>query len=235
VGYLFWGFWLAAQAATSRLILRLYFRPRSVRQKPEELASWQSGTAFTVKLHGRNLRGRYWGEDPGGLMMHGWNGHGSQFHRFVNPVVERGYRAILIDGPAHGESDGSYTTYFEFTDMVRYLLRGDAGMQVEKVIAHSFGAAVVINALHKEQLSADVALVAPALAFEGFLQESFRKAGFPLFFLCTGRLGPGIEVPQTAIGVLAQNAVCLVKAFDESHLGVRQHHQFHRFHQLRIG
>jgi pimeloyl-ACP methyl ester carboxylesterase len=121
-------------------------------------------------------------------MMHGWNGRGSQFHRFVNPVVERGYRAILIDGPAHGESDGSYTTYFEFTDLVRHLLRGGAGMRVEKVIAHSFGAAAVINALHKEQLSADVALVAPALAFEEFLHESFQKAGFP-FLLYRNLIG----------------------------------------------
>jgi pimeloyl-ACP methyl ester carboxylesterase len=112
-------------------------------------------------------------------MLHGWNGHGSQFHRFVDPVVERGYRAILIDGPAHGESDGSYTTYFEFTDMVRHLLRGDAGMRVAKVIAHSFGAGAVINALHKEKYTLDVALIAPALALEEFVQESFQNVGIP--------------------------------------------------------
>jgi pimeloyl-ACP methyl ester carboxylesterase len=179
VGYGFWGLWLAAPTATSKLVLRLFFRTKSVQQKREQYVSWQSGTPFELKLHGRTLRGRYWGDGPGVLMVHGWNGHGSQFHRFITPVVERGYRAILIDGPAHGESDGSYTTYFEFTDMVRHLLRGEAGMRVEKVIAHSFGAGAVINALHKEQLSPGVALIAPAFTVEEYVQQSFQSAGFP--------------------------------------------------------
>jgi len=179
VSILFWGLWKLAPTYASNLILQLIFRPRSMRQRSSEKASWDSGTPFQIELHGRILQARYWGDGPGVLFVHGWNGRGSQFHKFVESVTASGHRAIAFDGPGHGESEGKYTTYFEFTDVVRYFLRGDTGMSVDKVVAHSFGAGAVINAIHKEKLTPDVVLIAPALELEEFLHESFQKLGFP--------------------------------------------------------
>ena len=179
VGWLLLGFWQIAPAATGRMIMRLFFRPRSLRQRPKEKAVWDSGTPFTLQLHGRTLHGRYWGDGPGVLFVHGWNGRGSQCHQMVDSIVAAGYRAITFDGPAHGDSDGSFTTYFEFTDVVRAFLRGEANMSVDKVIAHSFGSGAVINALHKEKRSLDVVLVAPALMLEEYLHQSFQQYGIP--------------------------------------------------------
>ncbi len=178
-GWLFLGLWQLTPAVTGRLILRLFFRPRSLRQRPDEKAVWESGTPFILQLHGRSLSCRYWGDGPGVLFVHGWNGRGSQGHKFVEPIVAAGYRAITFDGPAHGDSQGSYTTYFEFTDVVRAFLRGEANMPVEKIIAHSFGAGAVINAMHKEKLTPDVVLVAPALTLEEYLHQSFQQYGIP--------------------------------------------------------
>jgi len=176
---LFWALWQVTPTYASKLILRLLFRPKSIRQRPDERANWEKGTAFQIKIHNRTIHGRYWGDGPGVLFVHGWNGRGSQFHRFVESTVSSGHRAIAFDGPAHGESQGSYTTYFEFTDVVRAFLRRDAGMPAEKGIAHSFGAGAVINAVHKEELTPDIVLIAPALALEEFLHDSFQKLGFP--------------------------------------------------------
>lgn len=173
------GLWQIAPAATGRLIMRLFFRPRSLRQRPKEKAVWESGTPFTLQLHGRTLHGRYWGDGPGVLFVHGWNGRGSQCHKLVKPIVAAGYRAIAFDGPAHGDSDGRYTTYFEFSDVVRAFLRGEANMSVDKIIAHSFGSGAVINALHKEKRSLDVVLIAPALMLEEYLHQSFQQYGMP--------------------------------------------------------
>lgn len=171
--------WFVAPTFTSNLILKLFFRPRSPKQRKEEKACWERGIPFSFKIQDRTLEGRYWGDGPGVLFVHGWNGRGSQFHRFVEATIASGHRAIAFDGPAHGESEGNYTTYFEFTDAVRALLCGGADMPIVKIVAHSFGAGAAINALHKENLELDVVLVAPALAFEEFLHESFQKLGFP--------------------------------------------------------
>src|SRR5262249_19040364 len=36
------------------------------------------------------------------LLVHGWNGHAGQMTRFVRPLVANGFRAVLLDLPAHG-------------------------------------------------------------------------------------------------------------------------------------
>ncbi len=189
-GYLFFGLFRLAPARVGPWLLRLFFRPAITLQGDEEKAAWESGNAFEFDSHGRQIRGRCWGDGPGVLMVHGWDGRGSQFHRLVEPIVAAGYRAIAFDAPAHGESAGFETNYFEYTDAVRHLLRGDAGMQVDKVVAHSFGAAATINAIDKEGLAPDLLLIAPALQLEEFLHQSFQRHGIPfgLFREVIGRL-----------------------------------------------
>ena len=56
-------------------------------------------------------------------------------------------------------------------------------MAVEDIPFHRLtetrGAAAVINALEKDNLNLDVALIAPALRVEEFLHENFQKLGVP--------------------------------------------------------
>jgi pimeloyl-ACP methyl ester carboxylesterase len=155
-------------------------------------------------------------------MVHGWDGRGSQFHRLVEPIVTAGCRAIAFDAPAHGESAGLETNYFEYTDAVRHLLRGDAGMPVDKVVAHSFGAAATINAIDKEGLAPDLLLIAPALHLEEFLHTSFQRHGIPfgLFREIIGRLETHYgydfhrDNPERLISRLAQPCVILHDELD---------------------
>ncbi len=179
VGYLLLGLFRLAPGKVGPWLLRQFFRPGIALQSDDEKAVWNTGYAFEFESHGRKIEARYWGDGPGVLMVHGWDGRGSQFHRLVAPIVAAGYRAIAFDAPAHGESDGLETNYFEYTDAVRHLLRGDAGMPVEKIIAHSFGASASINAIDKEGVTPDLLLIAPALHLEEFLHESFQHHGIP--------------------------------------------------------
>lgn len=190
IGYLMLGLFYLAPGRVGPWLLRLFFRPGSAVQSDDEKAIWESGYAFEFESHGRKIEARYWGDGPGVLLVHGWDGRGSQFHRLVAPIVAAGYRAIAFDAPAHGDSDGLETNYFEYTDAVRHLLRGDAGMPVEKIVAHSFGASASINAIDKEGASADLLLIAPALHLEEFLHQSFQRHGIPfaLFREVIGRL-----------------------------------------------
>ncbi len=190
LGYLLLGLFYLAPDRVGPWLLRLFFRPGIALQSDDEKAVWDSGYAFEFESHGRKIEARYWGDGPGVLMVHGWDGRGSQFHRLVAPIVAAGYRAITFDAPAHGDSNGSETNYFEYTDAVRHLLRGDAGMPVAKIVAHSFGAAAAINAIDKEGLAPDLLLIAPALQLEEFLHQGFQSNGIPfgLFREIIGRL-----------------------------------------------
>ena len=221
-GYLFFGLYKLAPARVGPWLLRLFFRPGIALQGEQEKSVWAAGSAFEFESHGRRICGRYWGNGPGVLMVHGWDGRGSQFHRLVTPIVAAGYRAIAFDAPAHGESAGLETNYFEYTDAVRHLLRGDAGMPVDKVVAHSFGAAATINAIDKEGLAPDLLLIAPALHLEEFLHESFQRHGIPfgLFREIIGRLETHYgydfhrDNPKRLIRRLAQPCVILHDEFD---------------------
>lgn len=221
-GYLLFGLFRLAPTRVGPWLMRLFFRPGIAIQSEHEISIWATGNAFEFESHGRQIRGRYWGNGPGVLMVHGWDGRGSQFHRLVAPIVAAGYRAIAFDAPAHGESAGLETNYFEYTDAVRHLLRGDAGMPVNKVVAHSFGAAATINAIDKEDLAPDLLLISPALHLEEFLHASFQRHGIPfgLFREITGRLETAYgydfhrDNPQRLIRNLAQPCVILHDAFD---------------------
>lgn len=164
---------------TRKMTLRLFFSPRSYRTNVRENEMLAKGRPFRLQVHNNTLQGWSWGTGPGVLLVHGWNGRGIQFQRFIEPLVSAGYRAIVIDGPAHGASTGRVTSYFEFTDTVRTLLANDRQFRIEGIIAHSFGAAAAINALVKEQDKIKLVCLAPVLKLQELLYRAFDQFGIP--------------------------------------------------------
>ena len=61
--------------------------------------------AFEVDSLGAKVRGHVWGSGPVVYLVHGWGGNGAQLAAFVGPLVAEGYRVVMFDAPAHGESD----------------------------------------------------------------------------------------------------------------------------------
>lgn len=103
-----------------------------------------------------------WGEQgPRILLIHGWNGRGTQLAGFAQPLVEAGYQVVAFDGPGHGKTPGSWTTIFRLTEATLAVV--DKYGPVEGVIAHSFGSAVTAYALnHGLKTSQVVSISAPA-------------------------------------------------------------------------
>ena len=161
------------------MVLRLFFSPRRYRTNDHEEEILATGRPFQLKVHDKTLQGWRWGKGPGIVMIHGWNGRGIQFHRFIEPLVNAGYSAIAIDGPAHGASTGRITSYFEFTDTMRMLLSRRRQFGIEGIIAHSFGAAATINALVKERTAIKTVCIAPVLKLQELLFHAFDQYGIP--------------------------------------------------------
>ncbi len=71
------------------------------------------------------------------LLIHGWEGRGTQLGSFVEPLVKMGFTVYAVDAPAHGESPGKILTpvlYASFIKSIVYELG-----EVHTIIAHSFG------------------------------------------------------------------------------------------------
>jgi len=171
--------WGTSPPLAERLAVKLFFSPWSSPLSEEGKRWLDLGEPFSIRVHDRKIRAWRWGNGPGVLFVHGWSGRGIQFHRFIDPLVRAGFTAIAFDGPAHGASDGRNTSYFEFTDVVRAFFDPGLGLDIRGVVAHSFGAAAVINGLARQPDSPGTVLIAPALMLRDMVTRAFERHGVP--------------------------------------------------------
>lgn len=93
------------------------------------------------------------------LLVHGWEGRGTQMGAFVAPLVEQGFRVVAMDAPAHGASAGRRTNLFEFRDSILAVARHVGPLRA--VVGHSFGGGATALAL-AQGLDARAAVVVGA-------------------------------------------------------------------------
>ncbi|HET6232304.1 MAG TPA: alpha/beta fold hydrolase [Longimicrobiaceae bacterium] len=131
-----------APGTAARLALRLFSSPRRHARPEREREVMVTGRPFTV---GPGLSATEWGAGPAVLLVHGWEGRGTQLGAFVQPLVDAGRRVIALDGPAHGDSPGRGTDLLKYADALR-----DIGRELgplDGVVAHSFGVAATVHAM----------------------------------------------------------------------------------------
>lgn len=169
----------AAPRQTKRFIQQQFFAPLPYKSSATENHWLRQGQPFRFQVHDKTLQGWKWGRGPGILFVHGWNGRGIQFQPFFKPILNAGYSVTVFDAPAHGDSQGRFTHYFDFTDAVRTLLRQRSGTCFSGVVAHSLGGSAVINCLSKESIELRAVLIAPALKLKELLFNTFNLHGIP--------------------------------------------------------
>src|SRR5262245_7075719 len=146
-----------------RLAERLFTSPRRHRRPDRERAVLASGREFAidVALHSPRSRGQSsrvtawrWGYGPAVLLVHGWEGRGSQLGSFVEPLVRAGLSVVAFDAPAHGDSRGHRLYLTELADCVADVARAVGPLHA--VIAHSFGAAAVLLARQRGAVDVEI-------------------------------------------------------------------------------
>ena len=130
----------ASPGLAAQLGERVFIRPRRFERPSHEQACLQNAQHFTVDTTFGKIAAWTWGKGPVVLLVHGWEGRGSQMGAFVEPLVAAGFRVITFDGPAHGKSSGSTTTLLRYATVVQELI--DFLGPLHAVIAHSFGGPV---------------------------------------------------------------------------------------------
>jgi pimeloyl-ACP methyl ester carboxylesterase len=144
-----------------RLAARLFTTPRKHPRPEREREVLLTGHPFTVdvtlrspkwKAARREIAAWRWGEGPTVLLVHGWEGRGSQLGAFVEPLVDAGMSVVTFDAPAHGDSGGRQ---LYLTDMSDALAAVAARVgSIHGLVAHSFGAAAALLAFHRDGVDA---------------------------------------------------------------------------------
>jgi pimeloyl-ACP methyl ester carboxylesterase len=137
----FYGASRVAPSLTSAVAAHLFRSTRRSKPRPGERDVLETATGSTVA----GMKVWTWGEGPTVLLVHGWNGRGTQLGAFVEPLVARGYRVVAFDAIGHGESAGTQSSLPEFANCIRQVVDELGG--VHGIIAHSLGGAATTFAL----------------------------------------------------------------------------------------
>lgn len=168
---------MVAPGPMSAWAFRLWFRTRRHAMPAHEQRVLRDAIFQTLWYRGLPVAVNSWGQGPVILLVHGWNGRGTQLGQFVAPLVAAGYRVVSFDAPAHGRTPGRSTDIFAVSAVIAALAR-EFG-PVQGVIAHSFG--VLCTALALQQglrIPAMVGLSPPA-GIEGLLGQFGRALQLP--------------------------------------------------------
>ena len=159
--------WLAGQ-----WVYHLWFSTHRFAEPRRETRWREQAQQFTLPHKYGPLAMYSWGNGPPVLLVHGWNGRGTQMGGLAMSMAEAGYRAIAFDAPGHGRTPGNNSTIFRIIDAVNVI--ADEFGPLKGIVAHSFGAMVIARALHTELIAQRVVCINPAAQLD-FLIDSFCR------------------------------------------------------------
>jgi pimeloyl-ACP methyl ester carboxylesterase len=140
---------------------------------PRERSVHQSAVLGSIEVAGKRVVTYRWGDGKRPvLLVHGWQSRASCFAAFVQPLLDLGMSPVSFDAPANGDSQGRHTTILEYEAAIDQITASSDPF--EGVIAHSFGALAVLDALRGRMERARVVTIAGISEFS-FLHTAFCR------------------------------------------------------------
>lgn len=90
---------------------------------------------------------KYGNGDKKALIIHGWNGRGTQLVTIANRLKKEGFTIVSFDAPGHGFSPKNNSNMTEFIEIALFLQKEYGEFDV--VIGHSLGGMSTINAIRR--------------------------------------------------------------------------------------
>jgi pimeloyl-ACP methyl ester carboxylesterase len=206
-------------AALGELASALFLRPTRTRRPPREEAYLATARRFTLESPAGALAAWAWGEAerPVVVLVHGWEGRGSQLGALAAPLVAAGFQVMTFDGPAHGESPGEEASV---PALARVLAALPAQLgPVHAVAGHSLGAASAALATTLGLTPRGLVFFAPPLWQRGRLEYAAERMQLPpaartAFFAGVERR-TAFPLDQVDMRVIARAAPCPLLVFHD--------------------
>jgi len=146
---------------------RLFLTARRHRRPAWEEQALAGAERFSVPHDGRLLPAWRWGSGASTvLLVHGWEGRGSQLARLAEPLVSRGLTVVTFDVPGHGDAPSGLSSLVEHaravTSVAVHLGR------LHAIVGHSVGGAASLFATRLGLRADRLALVAPPVSPDRF-------------------------------------------------------------------
>lgn len=108
------------------------------------------------------------------MFVHGWSGRGSQFGYYAEALVQKGFRVVLFDGPAHFPEDSAKQTNIdEFSNAIIECQKEFGPLAA--IVGHSFGGAATALAIQKGMQTEKAILMATPANLERVFESFIRR------------------------------------------------------------
>lgn len=175
-----------APALAARWAERLFMTPRRHARPYWEAEALESATVSRIAYDGSWLPTWSWSPAPRSwndlvsdaktvILVHGWEGRGSQLAAFVPALLARGFRVVTFDAPGHGDSTASLGSVVEHARALHAVAREHG--PVHAVVGHSVGGAAALLATRFGLEVERLALVAPPMTPADFAATFSRYLG----------------------------------------------------------
>lgn len=148
---------LATKFAQNLFITPIKFKPP---KREREMLEKSIITKITVRKLGKDICVYQYGTNKNttkkALLIHGWNGRGTQLVTIANMLMRQGYNIVSFDAPGHGKSPKSKTNLTEFMASA-FEVEQQFG-PFDLVVGHSLGGMTTVNCL-KDGLKAKKAVI----------------------------------------------------------------------------
>lgn len=136
--YLLNGLAIFSRARAGKAALKYFFTPRIGRLRPQDREFLSSAQWGHVTAKGYKVQYYLWdGPGPTVLLAHGWESNSARWRPLVERLLQRNFRVLCLDAPAHGESGSPQFSAVLYSQFVAALMRH---LPADYAVGHSAGA-----------------------------------------------------------------------------------------------
>jgi pimeloyl-ACP methyl ester carboxylesterase len=147
----------------------LFRTPRRFPVPAREREWLAAATPFTVEAGSDRLPAWSWGAGPAVVLVHGWEGRGSQLGALALGLAQAGFRAVAFDAPGHGGARSRLSSLPQIAAGIAAVAA--AVGPVRAVVGHSFGGAAACWALARGLAVERLALLAPPFDLDPYIVQ----------------------------------------------------------------
>lgn len=136
---------------SAKQLMKVFSKPRARVLRAREIEVLKKANKSYLKFEKDEIKVYQWGEgEKIAMLFHGWESNAGSLGAFVEPLLNKGYKIIAFDAPAHGGSKGRYSNLVYFKKAAKEMIYHYG--TPELVIGHSLGACAIIMCAYEEKI-----------------------------------------------------------------------------------